>query len=162
MADNKKIALKALTLIGIFYLGKTIIDSFVKGAFNKIEYSFGRPNVDLTGMMLYPPVVRVVLPMTIQNNNNIGVTVTSFRGEIFYGNIKLSDVLIPNGVVIPAKGSGLMNLNLTIEATQVIQDIIQSINSGGAYNTLVNVIRLKGFLETDLLRVPIETNISLV
>lgn len=153
---------RILAIAGIFYLGKMAIDKIVTMAYNRITYSFGRPSVDFSGLLMNPATVRVTLPMEVKNNNPIGVVVTNLVGEIFYGNIKLTNVIIPAPAQIPANGTGIINLQLNIVATQLINDIVNSINRTGTYSTLVNVIKLKGTLETSLLRVPIETNISLV
>jgi len=159
---DSNIVYKGLAFVGIFFLGKYLLDTIVNAAYNRISYTFGKPSVDFRGLANFPPVIKVILPMTIINKNPIGVTVTSFVGEIFYGNIKLSDVIIPQGEVIPANGQATLNLNFNIQGTQVINDIVASLGQTGTYSTLINVIKLKGVLETSMYRVPIETNLSLV
>lgn len=162
MKDNKNIAFKALAVVGAFFLGKYLFDQVINSAYNRITYSFGRPNVDFRGLANYPPVVKVILPMTITNKNPVGVTIQSFVGEIFYGNVKLSNVNIPQGGLLPANGELTLNLELNIQGIQVINDIVTSLGQTGTYSTLINVIKLKGVLETSIYRVPVETNISLV
>ncbi|NDD83720.1 hypothetical protein EBZ38_05470 [bacterium] len=162
MKKSNNIAFKALAVVGVFFLGKYLVDAIVNAAYNRITYSFGRPSVDFRGLANYPPVIKVILPMTIENKNPIGVTITSFVGEIFYGNIKLSDVIIPQGANVPANGQATLNLNLDIQGVQLINDVVNSMAQTGTYSTLINVLKLKGVLETSMYRVPIETNISLV
>jgi hypothetical protein len=162
MKKDSNIVYKGLASVGIFFLGKYLMDALVNAAYNRISYTFGRPNVDFRGLANFPPVIKVILPMTVINKNPIGVTITSFVGEMFYGNIKLSDIIIPQGENIPANGQATLTLNLNIQGTQVINDIVASLGQTGSYSTLVNVIKLKGVLETSMYRVPIETNLSLV
>lgn len=162
MKNKKNIAYKVLAIAGAFFIGKYIVDSIINYAYNRITYSFGRPTVEWRGLANYPPVVKVILPMTIINKNPIGVTIDRFVGELFYGNVKLSDVIIPSGGLLPANGQLILNLDINIQGVQVIQDIMNSISQTGTYTTLINVIKLKGNLETSLYRVPIETNLSLV
>jgi len=161
-SKNKNIAFKALVVVGAFFLGKYLVEQIINYAYNNISYEFGRPNVDFRGLANFPPFIKVILPMKVINNTPVGVTVTNFTGEIFYGNIKLSDVIIPQGALIPAKGEATLYLNLNIQGTQLIQDITNSLAQTGTYSTLINVIKLKGVLETNMYRVPVETNISLV
>jgi len=161
-SKNKNIAFKALAVIGAYFIGKFIVDSVINYAYNRITYSFGRPTIDWRGLANYPPVIKVILPMTVVNKNPIGVTINNFVGELFYGAIKMSDVIIPQGGLLPANGELTLNLNVNIQGLQVIQDVINSMAQTGTYSTLVNVIKLKGYIETSLYRVPIETNISLV
>lgn len=162
MKKKNNLVYKGLAIAGAFFLGKYVVDAIINFAYNRITYSFGRPNVDFRGLANYPPVIKVLLPMTVINKNPIGVNVTSFVGEMFYGNIKLSDVIIPQGTLIPANGQGILNLNINIQGLQLINDVITSMSQTGTYGTLVNVIKLKGVLETSMYRVPVETNISLV
>jgi hypothetical protein len=159
---GNRLFFNAFALVGAYFIGKYLVDAVINAVYNRIEYSFGRPNVDFRGLLNTPPVIRVVLPMTIINKNPIGVTVTQFIGEMFYGNIKLSDVIIPQGALVPANGQATMNLNLDIQGAQLISDVVNSMSQTGTYSTLINVVKLKGVLETSLYRVPIETNISLV
>lgn len=162
MKNKKNIAYKVLAIAGAFFIGKYIVDSIINYAYNRITYSFGRPTVEWRGLANFPPVVKVILPMTVINKNPIGVTIDRFVGELFYGNVKLSDVIIPSGGLLPANGQLILNLDINIQGVQVIQDIMNSISQTGTYTTLINVIKLKGNLETSLYRVPIETNLSLV
>lgn len=153
---------RVLALAGGFFIVKMLADKVVSGAFSNINYTFGKPTFNFNNMLLNPPSIEVNLPMTIENKNPIGITVTNFRGVIMYGNLKISDVVIPVGGIIPANGSNTLFLKLNIIALQLINDIVRSISQTGAYGTLVNVIKLKGTLETSVLRVAIDTNISLV
>ena len=162
MKKTNDYIIKGFALAGIYFISKYVVEQVVNMAYNRITYSFGRPRVDLRGLANYPPIIKVVLPMVINNKNPVGITVTKFTGQLFYGSIKLSDIIIPNGTVIPANGDGTMDLNLDITATQLIQDVISSLGATGTYSTLVNTLRLKGVLETSILRVPIETTISIV
>ena len=151
---------KVLAIAGGYFLLKMVADKVFSGAFSNISYSFGRPTFNFNNLLLSPPSLEVNLPMTIENKNPIGITITNFKGQLFYGNLKLSDVVIPVGGLIPSNGSYTFNLRLNVFATQLINDIVTSISQTGAYGTLVNVIKLKGVLETSTLRVPVDTNIS--
>ena len=71
---------KIFALAGIFFIGKLAIDKIVTMAYNRITYSFGRPSVDFSGLLMNPATVRVTLPMEIKNNNPIGVNVTNLIG----------------------------------------------------------------------------------
>lgn len=153
---------KILAWIGGFFLAKMAVEQLVSAAFNRVQYEFGNPSVNMQGLGLNPPTVRVNLPMTITNNNSVGLQVTNLVGSLYYGNVKLSDVTIPAPANIPANGAGQINLAFDVQALNVLNDIFLSLNQTGTYSTLVNVLKLKGNLETNLLRVPIETNISLV
>lgn len=152
---------KVLAIAGGYFLLKMVADKVVSGAFSSISYSFGKPTFNFNTLLLNPSSLEVNLPLTIENKNPIGITITNFKGQLFYGNLKLSDVVIPVGGVLPANGSNTFNLKLNIVAIQLINDIVRSIQNSGAYSTLVNVIKLKGTLETSTFRVPVDTNISL-
>lgn len=160
--DKKNLVVKGLAVAGLFFISKYVVEQIINYAYNRITYSFGRPNIDWSTLSSYPQRIRVRLPMTITNKNPIGVTVTSFQGELFYGATKVSDILIPNGALIPANGDATLTLNIDVVAVQVLNDILNSLSSNGTYSTLVNTLRLKGNLETSLYRVPIDTTISLV
>jgi LEA14-like dessication related protein len=147
---------------GIFFIGKMAIDKLITMAYNRITYTFGRPSVDFSQLLMSPPTVRITLPMEVKNNNPLSVTVTRFDGELFYGNLKLSNISIPAPANLPANGTGTLYLTFNVQALQLINDVVSSITRTGSYTTLVNVLRLRGTLETSILRVPIETNISLV
>jgi len=153
---------RIFAIAGIVFLGKFVVDQVVKMVYNRIQYTFGRPSVDFSQLLYSPPNIRVTLPMNVKNNNPIAVTVTQFTGELFYGNIKLSNISIPAPANIPANGTGTLYLTFNVQALQLINDVVSSITTTGSYTTLVNVMKLRGTLETSILRVPIETNISLV
>jgi LEA14-like dessication related protein len=160
--DKKNLVVKGFAIAGLFFVSKYVVEQIINFAYNRITYSFGRPNIDWSGLASYPQRIRVILPMTITNKNPIGVTVTMFRGELFYGATKISDVIIPNGALIPANGDATLNLNIEVVAVQLLNDILNSLSSNGTYSTLINTLRLKGNLETNLYRVPIDTTISIV
>jgi hypothetical protein len=146
---------KAALVGGVLYLlGRSIS--------KKIEISVDTPTFDYSGFYMSPPVLRLNLPITVKNNNPVAATVTGFEGSVFYGTTKLSDVNIPIPAQIPANGIGYISVNLDINALQVINDVINAINSGGLFSTLVNKIRLKGVLKTNVLNVPIDQVISIV
>lgn len=160
--DKKNLVVKGLAIAGLFFISKYVVEQLIDYAYNRITYSFGRPNIDWSTLSSYPQKIRVRLPMTITNKNPIGVNVTNFQGELFYGPTKISNIFIPNGAAIPANGDATLTLTIDVEAVQVLNDILNSLSSSGTYSTLINVLRLKGNLETSLYRVPIDTTISLV
>lgn len=151
-----------LAAVGVFALGKIAFDALLSTAFNKFQLSYGKPVIDTSGLLSGTPTLRVSLPVTIQNNNSVGATVQSFSGELFYGPTKLSNVMVPAPAQIPANGTGQVTLQFDIVATQVIQDIIANITTLGTYGTLVNTLRIKGRLETNIIAVPVDQNIALV
>jgi hypothetical protein len=151
-----------LAAAGIFFIAKFVVDKIVSGAFSNVRINFGAPTFDFSGLLQNPATINVRLPMNIINGNYIGVNVTNFQGGIYYGNILLSNVSIPTTGQIPANGQTTIYLNLQINAMQVINDVIASLNQTGTYSTLVNVIRLRGVLETSILRIPVDTTISIV
>jgi LEA14-like dessication related protein len=160
--DKKNLVVKGLAVAGLFFISKYVVEQLINYAYNRITYSFGRPNIDWSTLSSYPQKIRVRLPMTITNKNPIGVNVTNFQGELFYGPTKISNIFIPSGTSIPANGDATITLVIDVEAVQVLNDILNSLSSSGTYSTLINVLRLKGNLETSLYRVPIDTTISLV
>jgi LEA14-like dessication related protein len=159
---KNNIALKLLAATGIFFIGKFLVDKIINYVYYNIEYVFGNPVIDWRGLANYPQVIKVNLPMTVINKTPVTVTVKSFVGELYYGNIKVSNIVIPQSSVVPAKGQATFDLKIDIQAMQVINDIIASLGQTGTYSTLINVLKLKGVLETSMYRIPIETNISIV
>ena len=160
--DKKNLVVKGLAVAGLFFISKYVVEQLINYAYNRITYSFGRPSIDWSTLSSYPQKIRVRLPMTITNKNPIGVNVTNFQGELFYGPTKLSNIFIPSGTSIPANGDATITLVIDVEAVQVLNDILNSLSSNGTYSTLINVLRLKGNLETSMYRIPIDTTISLV
>jgi hypothetical protein len=160
--DKKNLVVKGLAVAGLFFISKYVVEQLINYAYNRITYSFGRPSIDWSTLSSYPQKIRVRLPMTITNKNPIGVNVTNFQGELFYGPTKISNIFIPSGTSIPANGDATITLVIDVEAVQVLNDILNSLSSSGTYSTLINVLRLKGNLETSMYRIPIDTTISLV
>jgi hypothetical protein len=151
-----------LVLLGISYVAKLGIDYISSSVSSKIELSYGAPSFDFSALLGPIPKIKITLPVVVQNNNSVGLNVTSFVGDIYYGSVKLSSVTIPAPAQILANSQGFITLVFNVEAISVINDIVSSMNNTGAYSTLVNVIKLKGVLETNVYRIPVNTNISLV
>ena len=151
-----------LALLGIAYAGSIVFSRLGSIAYGNLKLDYGSPSFDYTRLLSLSPVLGVTLPVTVENMNSFGVNITSFTGEIFYGNVKLGDVSLPLGASIPAKGGSIVALQFDITAIQLIQDLIYSFQSTGAFSTLVNKLVLKGNLETSHVRVPINTTITFV
>jgi hypothetical protein len=153
---------KLLKWVGIATIAGFVGLKIFNAAYSKISYTFGSPNLNYNGLLNYPPIVRVNLPMTITNRNPVGVQVNRLDGELFYGSVKISDVNIVIPAQIPANGSGFLNLQFDVTAQQLIADLTQAWQTGGGYSTLVNRLVLKGIIDTNVIRIPIETPISFV
>lgn len=149
-------------LVGIGYLLSMIASKAGSNIWSKIQLGYGTPSFNFDQLLSPNPSIAVTLPVSIQNNNTIGITVTSFVGELFYGNVKVSNVSIPLVTAVPANGMVNTILAFNVEAIQLIDDILTSLQTTGTYSTLVNQLRLKGVVETSIARVNLDTKISLV
>jgi hypothetical protein len=151
-----------LAVLGVGYLASVLFSKIGQMAYGNLKLSYGSPNFDYSRLLSANPVLGVSLPVTIENMNSFGVRVTSFDGELFYGGVKISNVSLPFGAEVPANGGSIVVLQFDVQALQLVQDLIYSFQNTGAFSTLVNKLVLKGNLETNHVRVPINTTISFV
>lgn len=150
---------KGLKWAGIFFLGKLALEKIGNAAYNNIDYQIGRPSLDFATA----PVgsVRVRLPLTITNSNPVTVRLQDVRGTVSYGNILLANVDLGLGGVLATGQVQTFTLLLDIPAGQVINDIVRSFQQQGTYSTLINVLIFRGTIYTNLVNIPITTNINL-
>jgi hypothetical protein len=162
MKVKKNTLSNLFALVGIGYLISIVASKAGSSIWSKIELGYGNPSFNFDGLLSPTPSIAVTLPVSIQNNNNVGITVTSFVGELYYGTVKISNVSIPLTTAVPANGMVNTILAFNVEAAQLINDIMTSLQTTGTYSTLVNQLRLKGVVETSIARVNLNTVISLV
>lgn len=153
---------KLFTVIGVIAVGGLVLMPIIKAISKKINISFGQPSFNYSFLLSANPFLRVNWPLIVNNQNKAGLTINDFSGKLYYGNVYLSDINLPLPSVIPASGTGTLYLEFDVYATQLITDLIQNITNQGAYNTILNQLRVKGYLSTNLGAVPINQPISLV
>jgi len=158
--------LKDTVKTGLILLGAGAAASMLGGAvfnaaYNKISYEF--VDAQFKFNQLLQGRVGVDIRIKIKNGNSVGVTVTHVEGEVKYGNLKLSDVNLPLPIQIPANGETIGTINLSIQAMTFVSDIIAAFQPGSnVYNTLVNRLKFKGIIYTNIVNIPIDINIPVV
>lgn len=132
---------------GIVFVGKILIGTIS----DKLKVKPGAARVNLSS---FPAVFRVIWEMEIENKTGINVTIQHLFGEVFFGEIKLSDVSIYQPVTLFAGQNNTVEFVLEIPPITLIGDIVASIIQNGI-GTFFNKIRFKGLLKTSLVNVPI-------
>lgn len=141
----------ALAVMGANWLGKA--------AYNQIQIEPGKAHIDTT---MLPQFVRINWEMAITNNNPVGATVHNVVGEVFYGDVSVGNVSVQTPVTLTPGQKKTFVVNFTINAVQLITDVIGSLANNGIFSTLVNKIRFKGTVYTNVINVPIDTFIRIV
>ena len=157
-SKGKKLLTNALIGLGAFTVASFAANTAINAAYNNISYEFVGAQFNFNQLMLGRVGVNVTFK--IKNGNAVGCTVTSIEGKVSYGNLKLADVNAPLPIVVPANGEATGTVNLSLIAMTFINDIIQAFSNGsGVYSTLVNVLKFKGLLKTNIINIPLEFNI---
>lgn len=153
---------KILMGAGGLFIGQQLLNMVGQWLYSNVQFSVGTPTVDTSQFGL--GILRVKLPISINNQNAMGVGIVSLKGTVTYGQVRVADINLPIGVAVPAHGAVPLNLDIDINVTNVLQDITSIIQSSGSpFAALVNTLRLKAMLQTDLfnLAIPIDTNIPI-
>lgn len=161
MAKVKDTAKTALLLIGAGTAATILGNAVFNAAYNKISYEF----VDAQFKFNQLPQGRVGVDVRIKikNGNSVGLTVGRVEGEVRYGNLKVADVNAPLPIQIPGNGEATGTINLSIQAMSLVNDIIAAFQPGNSvYNTLVNKLKFKGIIYTNVVNIPIDINIPVV
>lgn len=69
--------------------------------------------------------LRFLLKYRITNNNTTSLTISNFKGQLFYGDYKLNDVVINKSVVIPAQGSENMEVLFSLSPGAVLGELLR-------------------------------------
>ena len=161
MANTKKIVQVALIGLGAATAGSVLAKGLVNAAYNNISYEFVEANFNFN--QLIQGRLGVDIKIKIINHNSVGATVTNVVGTVHYGGIKVADVNTPLAITIPANGQGVGTINLSIQAMSLVNDVLAAFQPGSnLYTTLVNKLKFKGIIYTNVVNVPIEMNIPIV
>lgn len=148
-----------LKLAGVAYIAGIGWNALTAATMKNIEYKIESARVDLTTAPLGQ--IRLRIGVTITNNNSINVTLKRVVGAVWYGKIKIANVEIPVGGALDKGQAKTFQLVFDVPAAQVVNDVVQSLQSNGAYSTFINVLRFNGTLYTDIINLNINTNITL-
>lgn len=158
---GKKLLTNALIALGTFTVAGFAANTVINTVYNNISYEFVGAQFNFN--QLVQGRVGVNVTFKIKNGNSVGCIVTSIEGKVTYGNLKLADVNAPLPIVVPANGEATGTVNLSLVAMTFINDIIQAFaGNTSIYSTLVNVLKFKGLLKTNIVNIPLEFNIPVV
>lgn len=151
MIDSKTV----LAIVGAGAIGYTIVKTAADKLRENVIFSIGMPVLDNSNFE--HGFIKVRLPVVITNHNIFSIDVNSFFGVVRYGNVRLSNVTIPVGFVLVPHQTKTITLNLDIPINAVMNDVINEIQQGSIFNTLLNKIYLSGAIsiKTDITSVSI-------
>jgi hypothetical protein len=150
---------KVLALVGLGFIAFTLAKGVGNAAYQNIVFTPGNASFDSS--QLVNNILRIRWNVTITNNNPINATLNDVKGTVFYGQIAVGNVDILQPALLETGIPKSMVLIFDIHAQQLIQDVIASFGSQGAWGTLLNQIRFKGTIYTSLINIPIDTVIQL-
>lgn len=134
----KSLAFGGLLVGGAVYL--------LKQFSNKIGYSFqGIKWLGFNGLKM-----RLALRYTLDNGNDIPATVTSFKGNVKYGDHELSDVNVEQAIVIPPGGTEKMEVTFSVSPGQLLAELLQFFEKKEGFSKF----RITGWLSGKVGQVP--------
>lgn len=94
--------------------------------------------------------LRWALKYDLENRNDIPVTVTEFKGRLYFGSYRLNDVLITDAVTVPPGGQERIEVQFSMSPGTVLAEILQFIERRDGLKRF----RLKGTMTGKLGNVP--------
>ena len=143
MPEAKDITIGGLALVGGVSIAKE--SAALAGAIiiNNVSYVRGQPVVSLANIGQGELDIRI--PVTILNSNIFSITIDKFLGTVAYGEIPISDILIPDQFTLVAEEAILIDLFFTLDLPELVQDVFDAFQNGG-FGTILNKIYLDGNL----------------
>lgn len=94
--------------------------------------------------------LRFALLYEIGNQNNMATTVTSFKGNLLYGDYKLNEVSIDQAITVEPGETKAMQVNFTLNPGTMLAEIMRFVEQRDGFKTF----RLKGVMKGKLGDVP--------
>jgi len=146
--------------IGVAAIAATVVGFAANAIYNNIEYELENTSFNFDSIL--QGRIGADLQIKIRNGNAVGATITHVIGQVFYGDLKLTDVNAPLPIRIPPNGIGTGTIRLSVAAATLTNDIINAFSgAGNVYNTLVNRLRFKGTIYTNIVNVPVNMTIPI-
>jgi len=120
----------ALAYFGLTYLGTAVAN----------EISFGKPRLKIKKTTFTGIDATISIPIT--NNLPISFSIDTFKGEVLYGDKKLSDLLLNHAMVISGGETSVLDIQTVLNFENLATNIVDLIASGDYLQS----IYLKGFV----------------
>lgn len=144
MANVKNIIVGALAIVGATSIAERGAYAGGQAIANNIEYKVSKPSVDLNRSL--EGIIIVTLPIGITNNNSFAITIDSFLGQIFYGEVYLSDIEIREPLTLNPEKYTKIHLTFAVDLNEALTDATGSFIHTG-FTTLLNRLYLKGNIQ---------------
>lgn len=148
---NNSDVIKWAGIAAILYLAF----NYISGALSS-KISFGRPRIKVNKPTWTGLKVEITQPIT--NNLPVSFPIESFKGEVLYGDKKLSDLMLTNPIVLEANNTSNLTINADLNFENLAGNIADLIQSG----EILQSIYLKGFIASSGVVYPFKEKFVLV